>query len=280
MKYPFDLQKLSVLVSVVLLTTSCELIETRPFELPFSGGSPVVYGLMGSDDTLSVSLYETQAVLDYDTLEVPVSGSIQLLEEGQSVLSTEVVANHKKIPFAARQGASYALSVEVGGQTINSAPVLSPRVIPVDTCSLQFDADSTRVVLGITFQDPPEQNDYYTARVLKKYQGEVIEREERSFRNLISDQSFNGSSHTITKSIKLGVWIFDGFELVDRFLADELVVLLYRVSEPVYLFYESLDKNNGEIGNQFSNQTPPYSNLSDGYGFFGTYAVDSMTVRW
>ena len=59
-----------------------------------------------------------------------------------------------------------------------------------------------------------------------------------------------------------------------------MCIKLYHISNEIVEFYESDKKNSSDLGNQLSNNTPLKGNIIDGYGYFGSYFVDSLMVEF
>lgn len=122
--------------------------------------------------------------------------------------------------------------------------------------------------MKLFFSDPTVEENYYYGSIVKMKNGEIIDPTLPKFWGLKADQEILDSP----KSLFLQ-------ENININQVDELVVKFYHLSPEFDFFYERAFENNLNLGNQFSNQLPPWTNIIGGYGFIGAYQVDSLTIQ-
>ena len=268
-----------------LFFSSCEQREDIDFEVPFEGEKLVIYGLISNDFLPQVFVYKSQDVLT-QTPDISVSGVSARLHSGIEIVQNfafigDIGKTTEQIEFDTH----YNIAVQRGDEIITSTQIKLPEIVRITSSDYSFFPDSTRATFSFSFLDPATENDKYDYHIIKKSEGEIMEEaaflggNSFGFGASLSDDNFNGETEKVTIEEDLRIPIFDGFELVGVKLVDEIIVKLYHLSPEITQFNESIDDNRGGLGNQFSGQNPPYSNLSDGYGYFGAVTVDSIVIN-
>lgn len=269
----------------ILFFLSCDQRKDIDFDIPFEGEKLVVYGIISNDFLPRVTVYKSNDILTEEP-DFSVSGvSASLLSEDeitQSFVFTEDTGETaEQIDFEK----SYRISVQKGEGIITSDEVIIPEIVQITDFESNIFPDSSSVSFTFSFLDPATKGNEYNYQIIKKSEGEILAAsdfnrvDELDLRGSISDEDFNGQRKVFVLEEKLRFPIFEDGELIGVQVLDEIIIKLYHFSPEIIQFNASLDNNSNSLGNQFSGQNPPYSNLSGGYGYFGAVAVDSVVIN-
>jgi len=268
-------------VLIFLLFTFCHCEQWREVEveIPFEGEKMVVYGTISNTGIARVEIWLTGDLNISQNISMVEGGTAEITnQDGQTFpLRFDENIGCVNIPISANN--TYFLSATYQDLSVVSTEVVIPSTTSIMDYSIDFNGDSTELVIKTKFQDIEEDVNFYGYEIEKIENGVLIEKIPVDYNNLISDIDFNGIMDELLIQTKREVPIFDSDQQLIRLAyIDRLIVKLYSVSKDIDSFYTSIKNNNGEIGNQFSEQTPPVTNIINGYGYFGGIASDSIVI--
>ena len=269
-------------IFLFLLSTyfwSCERQKNVEFQLPFEGEKLVVYGLISNENFPKLKVYRTQSILAESPNYYLSNIKAELYENSSFVDTFYFLQDCGSIATTISFDKKYSIFVEHNHLSVTSESIQLPPLIEIDTFSYHIAQDSSFLNILFSFTDIASTANYYTYSITKKRNGQIVEQKAANFQALIADENFNGIQNEIFLTESLRIPIFDDLELIDVVSPDEIIVKLYHVSKEVFLFHQSLKANSGELGNQYSEQNPPWTNINGGYGYFGAYRVDSLKIR-
>ncbi len=270
---------------ILFLLSSCTRSNEINFTIPFEGEKLVIYGIISNDFLPRVTIYKSNDILTEEP-DFSVSGvSADLLSAGELPQSFTFTEDMGETEEQIDVEKFYSISVQRGVEIITSNEVKLPEIIRITDFEATVFPDSSNVSFSFSFLDPDTKGNEYIYQIIKKSEGEIIAEsnfnsvDKLDLKGSIPDEDFNGQIKTFTLEESMRFPIFEGFEIVGVQMLDEIIIKLYHVSSEITQFNESLDNNSNALGNQFSGQNPPYSNLSGGYGYFGAVAMDSVVIN-
>jgi hypothetical protein len=261
----------ALIVSIIVLTSSCEYVGDLDFDYKYPGDRLVVHALF-SLDTFVVSISKTISPLSPNNNSFVTNPNVSLYENDQFLFYLHERGNGLYSPpvgFATNSNFRYRIAVEAEGlDEVASNEQVIPQFIPIDSIKVNVPSHSANpnILVNVWFNDPISTTNYYCITGKEYRNGGMISSSRLLNNRPLSDNTFNGMPH----SLSLGV---------DR-NSDSLIVSLHTVTPDLYRFLKSIDDFD------YTNQDPfiprptfVYSNINGGYGIFGAFNSCSWTVR-
>ena len=185
-----------------------------------------------------------------------------------------------------RVGKKYRLHVNVPGHKTISAETIVPGNTKIDTVEHQLISRnySKYIHCNITFQDEPEQKNFYYFNTITHKENDDFYSDDPLFDGeyylfeipylVFNDELINGESYT------LGIDLF-------RTRIDSTIFRLFTITEDCFLYLESVNKQKSkddfpiediEINIPITEPVQIYSNIKNGLGIFAGINESSKTV--
>ena len=312
-------------ISLIALLFSCQ----KEIEIDISEQEPtnVVHCYLSPNNNLdsnfiNVEIQTTQG-LNNQTIKYITNATVILIEDNISI-DTLIYSDelNRYIPltnlFNPESGKVYNLEINSNNKTLNSVTTLPGKVEIIETTFIpvSFKNEDAAAIseVGIIFQDPPNENNYYEilfvnypdnypflfssnviydvfsedeAITSENYYPTLIEFYlEKPKSLLFNDKTFNGELKTLTINTKFRQSI-GGFY---GFLKQEAKITLRHVTEDYYLYktklYDHLYTQEEDILYGVGEPQELHSNITNGLGVLGSYNssinilfVDSMLIE-
>ncbi|SHM25169.1 protein of unknown function [Hymenobacter psychrotolerans DSM 18569] len=166
-------------------------------------------------------------------------------------------------PLVARPGDTFGLEVyDTKGRRVTGTATMPSR-IPIDSLEYKFNdrpAEDRKAYLLASFQDPAASTDFYRLQIHKD---SISSERERDF--TLDDRLNNGKLFTVGTSYQ-----FDA--------GDTLLVTLYHIDQPYYLFRQSVSDARNANGNPFAQPSGIRSTVQGGVGVFTVLSYDRKQI--
>lgn len=264
---------LVILLCISIILMGCQRDKNLDFEIPFEGEKLSIYGCVSNEKSPKLEIYKTQAPLgsiDSVFIQNPENIIALLIEDGTVIDTFRYTGNKwewKIENYITAASHHYSIQVIYEDQEYSSLPVMIPQEIPIDSFDYQYSDNIFNA--RIFFSDPPNELNYYYPFMTKLKDGALVGQIILpGFWRAETDDEILGSPKS--------------FFLEDEFnneQVDEVIIKLFHISPEFSSFYNRIFENDDNLGNQHSNQLPPWSNIINGYGFIGAYYVDSIRIE-
>ncbi len=249
----------------------------------------VVNSIIGTDDTVWVSLSESRNVLYDSTLPAITSATAKFLDGSGNVIGDFIHEGDGIYYYTGSVpgvGNSYGISVAYGDFDPVSASTRIP--VPVTISDVDTNTQGEYLNFDIDFTDNAATADYYSITIGGQYiyfdgfdtiksiayylyspsvivdngtdDGSGMKYAEEFY---FSDKTFNGGNVEFPATVYVGPWSEDTVRYF---------VVLRSLSEEYYKYRLSYDKYNEASGNPFAQPVQVYSNVTDGFGVFGSFS--------
>ena len=272
--------KITVFLLSVVLFFACERRTDIDFNLPYQAPQYVVYAILSTENKVDISILKTEAV-NADTPDFTIDEIFTItmtLPSGEEVMTT-TEQGQALLQTPVSEGDFYTICFKSEEVEIRAAPVQIPERVNITDVEVISAPDSSRAEIKFTFSDLPGSGDRYEYLITPFKQGNPIETDQDNLVRRINDEDYVNEEIQIVAEQKTEFPIFTNNEFNGLMRADALLIKLHKLSPEIIRFEESLQNNSAQLGNRFSEQNPPYTNLSEGYGFVGAIAVDSIMIE-
>lgn len=292
MKTPIQI---TLFISFCFLITNC----TKPIDIDLPDISPklTVNSFVSLNDSVFVyiNLSESKssgynldtgfAIVDTAiiTMTDAVGNTIEFEEDNWEL------GKYKAFQFIQNQG-TISIKVETQDYGTATATATIPIKTMIDTIfyedSVSIFNDEHYGEIRLNFQDNPNEVNYYAVELLEYWDSratwEIKSPSSRTSDNLIlfnhfgkvffNDETINGQNYTL----KLGYdsYTFNNWKTQNT----PLKIILYTIDFPYFEYTKGLNKAYNTQDNPFAEPTIIYSNIENGVGIFGGYAIDSVVV--
>jgi hypothetical protein len=304
------MKKLFWICLVVLM--SCELIVD--VDVPYEGDKIVLNAIQGAPGPWTVELTNTKYILDagtglsFDPIQM---AEVTIFEED----GTSYPLNHSSPGYYIsdkhpREGGKYKIVVRANGFTGVDAEMTVPRAVKItnvewDSTGIDPNPPPTQpnrppgpyfvkdTPLKVTFTDPPDVNNHYAVLVhldiVRSYNDPqtqqqrtdsmtsvirtwstdpaIAREDDRKMR--FPDTSFAGTTYTASTMVQL------------RNSPDQRIyrvsVVLVALSEEYFRYEESRELYFQNSGDPFAQPVQTFTNVNNGLGVFGGYALDRVS---
>lgn len=272
---------------LLILFASCELEldvdippatnESAPFVICFASITQPTLAYIGKTIPLGVVTIDSTPVQVVSVEIYSESGSLtgELMPTSQKGM----FSSGSTIPF--QLGTRYSLVVE----TIEFGRVYSDLELPstltvLDTVQLeQSSIISNNVRFSCFFTPEISENSFWGLKALYYVNNaEVFDNDQY---NHIPYQIFNtqnsniGSQRTEILQVPRNVYNQSG---QGSLLVDEYKIILFHFSPALGTFIQSINANEGTISNVENEPSLVFSNIKNGYGIFGFFQADTLTI--
>ncbi len=273
---------LYIISSCLYLSIGCNASDELIIELPFDGPQSVIYGFLSANDSSSIQIFQSlpadEQTEEFNTSEVKAS-----IFEGAEKINEFSVNEIETFKYSFLTDKEYSLELEWQNEIIKSEKIIIPPPVLMEELTFVVSSDSLEMNLSFILPDVEAVN-YYSIEIKKFYKGKEVlfsneSKQVHNFSNVIADTEFKNSKKKFDNILKIR-----DFEIVNNMasyrLTDSIVVSLHALSDEFYLFYNNQSLTSNEIGNNFYQNAPPWSNLDQGYGFVGGYSTHHLSVTY
>lgn len=214
-----------------------------------------------------------------------------------------------------KPGHRYQIEVQAEGKETAFATLDIPNVVEITNIDtqrvlknyeLEYWESKEKMLCGISFNDPPDVNNYYMIKVACKYYGKnredsndtivhiyenidkktssdpIIEQEIKhgsaNIAYLFTDNLINGDSYTFQLEVDGSVYMPSPYSIGLEYKRI-VIIQLYSITEGYYNYVETLNKLYKNYKNPLvSEPTMVYSNIEGGYGVFEGAAVSEDSL--
>lgn len=265
---------------MLLLLTSCQREKDIEIEFPYHGDELVIYAFI-NDSVQYAEVYKTQEVLQTEIDYSVVPTRLELYEGNNLVSSLDENQNNFMSNAILDTLSFFQVELEVNDQITTSAPVSFPDKIKIENYDVEFNSDSSKVLLTFSFNDEKGDN-FYLFKVDKYYQNQI----ENTFDNLFyedfrytfSDIEFSEETFFYEEEIDLSFIQYLNGNIIGIEKADAISITLYSVSSEIYDYYQSVQQNSSSLGDVEDSNTPIITNINNGHGVVGAYRKDFIFI--
>lgn len=263
-----------ICVLLSLTTFSCNIseIETE-LPIPYRGDFLVLHGFICQGEGVRLILQKTVPHSCNECSNKVSNGVVSLYENGTYLFDLNTDDGYlynSPSSFSPTVGSQYHVKAEADGMACAISSTVSPmQIVSVDTAYISTTETPYKVKVHYCFTDIPFERNQYIVRILAGDEDEFMWGTPNMFDNVIGDEVSNNG-------IIEGVLIF----ILNSNL-DEIKVMLYHLSSPLVQYLYSRQQNMFSEEDPFGEYpVPVLCNISNGYGFFGSYAKDTYTIRF
>lgn len=291
--------KYITLFAVIILLSSCEKV------IEFDGETKtpkiVVNSLFNTEDTFTVHLSNSLALVDDGNLKPLKNAVLKLYDSNNQLVSTpthDADGYYIDTAFKFFQGQEYRLSVENEGLTSIETKDAIPTKVAISKIDTQDVVNSDgweQKQVELTFNDPTGTN-YYMVEVrinfIYKNDPDVVYSNWQTAYISSLDPNIatkTGNGEFYAEQMILADSRFDGKEYTFRFNMDKwyldeqseskVYVRLYSLSESAYNYFTSLQRYQQVQGDFFATPVQVYSNVEGGFGIFGGASIESIQLK-
>lgn len=264
------------------LFASCETVTD--IDLPAAGPLIVVSGFFTPDSAFSISLSSSTDYKNIDDIRAIENARIELLDDGtpagtMTYLGNGVYRSENKKP---KVGILYSISVSAQGfHTVNAEDKI-PASVPVSLVSFDTNRTTEKINIYLMVHDPAGIKNYYELVIVGKNSHGIS-----SIMNFdVNDPSFNAEEG---KAAGFGAdnipfadftdVIFDGknykfrISIDSYYKTEEVTVYLISLSQNLYEFRRTYQKQKDLGDSPFSEPVRIHSNVTNGAGIFAGFSV-------
>jgi hypothetical protein len=277
-----------------LSLTACETVVD--IDLPEHKPALVVNSLFSPEDTFVVNVSHSKGSLDKGNIDDITNATVEVYKNGSYLLSLDNLGDGRYTSAIVhpQPGEEYMLKVSAPNYDAVSATSSVPVTVPITSFAFEDSAYSNNYGgyigrIDITFNDPPEHGNYYLIQLLQAdsagnlfslyiYPANSESSAETGtyFGILVNDELINGSTYTVSG-------LFDNYLLPAGPgpvpAAPPLVARLRSVTKEFYLYHKTVDLQQSNQGNPFSEPVHVYNNIENGFGIFAGSSADTVKVR-
>jgi hypothetical protein len=257
---------------------SCEFSGDYDYVYKYPGDKLVMHAFLSLDTGVLAIITKTVSPIDSISSEIVTDATVELFENNNFLFSLERIDSMlfaSPTDFVPDHNANYFIKVSANElDDITSGFQQIPYQVSIDT--ILFSGITSSTDITISFQDPPNIQNYYSLSIKGFIENEENYEEENSYFvlpsfliDVFSDIEFNGNYRSITKTLS-----------TDFSAYDFLIVTLFSLSEELYLFAKTLNDYEGTHGDPLIHRPEPvYTNIINGYGIFGSYSSYSVRIN-
>lgn len=254
----------------VAALSSCDLQKNIEVELPALPAQLVVECYLENGEVPRLTVTETVPYLATPEPVVPTDATVQLTLPGGQVetlrflpgldpVSRKAFTHSGTRRLVARPGDTFRLEVtDTKGRRVTGTATV-PAPIPIDSVEYAFNSrppEFREAYVLTNFRDPAGIGDYYRLQVHRDSIGPASEVDYD-----VEDRLNDGKPFTLGTSYR-----FDP--------GDTLLVTLYHLDQPYYLFRQSVSDAQSANGNPFSQPSAIKSTVEGGVGVFTVLSYD------
>lgn len=266
--------KYIIIVLFLVTAFSCNVseIETE-IEIPYQGDFLVVHGFISQDDGVYLTLQKTKPHKCRNCSDGVSNAVVSLYEDGVYLLDLQTGDGYFYFSpdwFIPVLGKKYHIKAEADKiQTAVSSSVSLMQVVPIDTAYVEVTENPYRMKICFSFFDISNERNHY---IVKVFSG--------------NEHGFKWNKHFLyNKAIGDEVAIYgkiEGETIHFRDNDDATVwFVLYHLSPQLVQFIYSREENFYSEDDPFAEYpVPVYNNISNGYGFFGSYEKDIYVITF
>ncbi|MCC2548082.1 DUF4249 domain-containing protein [Hymenobacter sp. BT175] len=262
--------------SILLLvgTTACNLEKGVDIDLPVAPAQLVLECYLEPGEVPQLTVSETVPYLAPPTPVVPAGVQVVLTgpggfretlrnQPGINPATQKVYTHRGRQPLNARPGDVFSIEVTDSKGRRLTGQATMPRIVPIDTVEWKFNdltGDQRRANLLIRFQDQPDVPNFYRLQI---HQDSISDDPNRDFE--LDDRLQNGQKITLGTSFRYAA-------------NDTLLVTLYHLDQPYYLFLQSVRDARNANGNPFAQPAAVKSTVQGGLGVFTILSYRRKTI--
>ncbi|QNH61254.1 DUF4249 domain-containing protein [Hymenobacter sediminicola] len=268
------IRSLLLLLPVAMLLSGCDLQKDIDVELPALPAQLVTECYLEDGQIPRLTVTETTPYLASPVPVLPTDVTVVLtLPSGRHDtlrfrpgIDSTILKGYTHIgsrPLVARPGDTFSLEVyDTKGRRVTGTATMPDR-IPIDSLRYKFNDKPTeerKAYLLTSFTDPAATADFYRLQIHKD---SISTDRERDFE--LDDRLNNGKSFTVGTSYQFRA-------------GDTLLVTLYHIDQPYYLFRQSVRDARDANGNPFAQPSAIRSTVQGGVGVFTVLSYDRKQI--
>jgi len=259
---------------LTLTTLSCNVseIETE-LDIPYKGDFLLLHGFISHGEGVRLFLQKTVPHSCKDCSDSISNAVVSLYENGVYLFDLNTDDGYwyySPSSFSPSLGYEYYIKAEADKMpTAISSVVNLMKIIPIDTAYIEATENPYRLKIRYRFSDIPHERNHYIIRVISGNEDGFMWNKHSMFNKVIGDEVANyGKIEGET------IYFLDDDH-------DEVKVMLYHLSPQLVQYIFSREENFFSEDDPFSEYpVPVFSNISNGYGFWGSYAKDTYTISF
>ncbi|GAB3289274.1 DUF4249 domain-containing protein [Hymenobacter tenuis] len=264
---------LSCLLALAALT-GCDLEQDIDVALPALPAQLVVECYLENGEVPQMTVTETVPYLSDPNPVVPTDVTVQLtlasgtmetlrFGPGLNTRTGKAYTHLGSQPLVARPGDTFRLEVtDTKGRRVTGTATM-PALVPIDSLEFKFNElppEQREAYVLTSFQDPVGVGNYYRLQI---HRDSISDEPELDYD--VEDRLNDGTRFTLGSSYR-----FDP--------NDTLLVTLYHLDQPYYLFRQSVDDARNANGNPFSQPSSIKSTVQGGVGVFTVLSYDRKQI--
>lgn len=259
---------------IVLTTLSCNVAEIETeLDIPYKGDLFVLHGYIDQGEGVGLFVQKTIPHSCTNCNDSVSNAVVSLYENGAYLFDLNTDDGYwyySQSSFLPVIGNEYQIKTQADKMpTAISSSVGLIQNVAIDTAYIETSDNPYRVKINYRFDDIPNERNHYLARVVAEDAERYMLNNHSTFNLLIGDEvAKNG-----TIEGELIYYLNDEH--------DEVTVILYHLSPSLVQYIYSREENFFTEDDPFSEYpVPVFSNISNGYGYWGAFATDRYTIRF
>jgi len=263
--------KISVMGMVLMFIMMACVDSEFDYELEYAGDRIVILGYINNEGNTHLLIKKSLHPQNPNGDDLIINATVDLYEDNVMLTSlTELDSGRFFLPLGMPLTPGRSYHVYATAPNLPDAwsrPQVLPNIVCFDTVYYApFEIEPYKFLSKFCISDPVDvQNYYYTKR--------------KSFLNGVESTGFNAYydaipySNIITEDLIQQGSTYCGIEgLYPYSTTDSVAIELLNLTRDMYEFGLSYDQYDFTRGDAFLNIMPIYSNIENGYGFFGIYS--------
>lgn len=257
---------------IVLTAVSCNVseIETE-LDIPYRGDFLVLHGFICQDEGVRLFLQKTVPHSSTDYSDSVSNAVVSLYENGTYLIDLNTDDGYwyySPSSFSPSIEKEYYIKAEADKiPTAVSSSVSLMQIVSIDTAYIEATENPYRLKIRYRFSDIPNERNHYIVRIISGNEDGFMWNKHSIFNKVIGDEVANNGEIEGE-----AIYFLDGDH-------EEVKVMLYHLSPYLVQYIFSREENFFSEDDPFSEYPiPVFSNISKGYGFFGSYATDTYII--
>ena len=280
-------------ICILFLHISCE--EELQVPLPDEEPKLVINSLLGVDSLLRVHVSKSSG-FQMENTNSPLANADVKISQNNQLLGNMIHESNGWYSLNSKVlTANSSYQIEVSHPDLETAKSETEALEKVTISNLNYQVkEENKIEFTIQFQDKPLQKNYYmillkaidgsTISTINYYSDDIIFNGNLTENSIGIQQNMLRGSRTFSdenldgNNISISIYVYN--ELFDNSdLFQEYKIELYHITSDYFKYERSITSYYERDDLPFFNKINLHSNVSDGYGIFTTYAIDSKTIN-
>lgn len=269
--------KNKLLLICLIIFISCEREKLTDIDIHHTSAL-VVTGFIGCDGKTSVYIQSSCSLFD-PANDTNMTAFVNLINEADSMIQIPEISDNLfglESSDIHLSGKPFRIIVSSPGfNTVSSHMEVVPSMIAID--SVTVDNNKFETYVTTWFKDPSGA-DYYAIRIEEYLEDGTYVQPDSEYK-LVDPYSVFDDSGLDSESIHQKRIIYNRTWLNgNQVKVASAKIILFHLSSSAYYYFETLKESEYTSGDLMTDPTIIFSNINNGYGVFGAYASDTLTI--